>query len=403
MAADYILAGWLIDGSGRPPRKSVLLKIENGVICQISSFNPGDPVESGRFTDLSFATIAPPFIDCHAHLAFSGTTDQRIRKQQVEYSFEEIQPIIRRHMVYLFRHGVLAVRDAGDRGGYVLRYLAESAIVPAEPLVVKTSGRAWHQRNRYGRMIGRCPEEDETLDEAFLREIVHGDLVKLVNSGTNSLVDFGRETEPQFSVAEMKSVVALAEKTGRKVMVHANGRIPVRLALEAGCHSIEHGYFMGRENLRLMAEKGVVLIPTLYAMKACSEWADTAQEREIAAKNLGHQVEQVALAREFGVKVALGTDAGSPGVLHGESIVEELKLLLKAGYSLGEAIQCATDTGARLLDIDAGLLTVGRPAHFLVTRGTPAQLPRKFSYLEAVYLAGKPSPYYRKNPIRGVF
>lgn len=403
MAADYILAGWLIDGSGQAPQKSALLKIENGVICQISSFNPGDPVESGRFTDLSFATISPPFIDCHVHLAFSGATDQRIRRQQTEYSFAETQPIIRRHMVYLFRHGVLAARDAGDRGGYVLRAMAESATVPAEPLLVKASGKAWHRRNRYGRIIGRSPEEGETLDKAFLRETVHGDLVKLVNSGTNSLLEFGRETEPQFTLEEMKQVVDLAKNTGRKVMVHANGRIPVRLALEAGCHSIEHGYFMGRENLQLMAEKGVVLVPTLYAMKACSEWADTARERAVAAKNLGHQLEQVALAREFGVRVALGTDAGSPGVLHGESIVEELKLLIKAGYSLGEGIQCATDTGARLLDIDAGLLAVGRPAHFLVARGTPAQLPRKFSYLEAIYLAGKPSPHYSKNPIRGVF
>lgn len=403
MAAEYILAGWLIDGSGSPPQKSILLTIEDGVICQISSFDPRAPVESARFSDLSFATITPTFIDCHVHLAFSGATDQRIRRQQTEYSFEEIKPIIRRHMVYMFRHGATAVRDAGDRGEHVLRFLAEAATVPVEPLVVKATGKAWHQRNRYGRMIGRCPEEGETLDQAFSRETVHGDLVKLVNSGTNSLLEFGRETEPQFTVEEMKQVVALAGKTGRKVMVHANGRIPVGMALEAGCHSIEHGYFMGRENLQLMAEKGVVLVPTLYAMKACSEWADTAQEREIAQKNLGHQLEQVALARKLGVRVALGTDAGSPGVLHGESIVEELKLLIKSGYSLGEAIQCATDTGARLLDIDAGLLTVGKPAHFLVTRGTPAQLPRKFSYLEAIYLAGKPSPHYRKNPIRGVF
>ena len=82
-------------------------------------------------------------------------------------------------------------------------------------------------------------------------------------------------------------------------MVHANGRIPVQQALEAGCHSIEHGYFMGEENLRFMAEKQAVLVPTLYAMKACAEMADSADERKVAEKNLARQLEQVAYAREI--------------------------------------------------------------------------------------------------------
>ena len=81
-------------------------------------------------------------------------------------------------------------------------------------------------------------------------------------------------------------------------------------------------------------------------------------------------------------------------------MVEELRLLLKAGYTLAEAVQCATSNGAQLLGINEGLIAVGRAAHFLVARGTPAQLPRKFSYLEAIYLDGSPSSFYRKNPCR---
>jgi imidazolonepropionase-like amidohydrolase len=403
MTTQYILAGWLIDGGGGPPRKSAMLKIDDGIIREVSDFDPHNPHEPASFTDMSFATIVPPFIDCHVHLAFSGSTDPGTRKQQAEAEFEEVRPIIRRHILYLFRHGVLAVRDAGDRGGYTLRYADHPVAAPEEPLIVKASGMAWHQQGHYGKMIGSTPAEGETLVEAFSRQTARGDLVKLINSGPNSLHEFARETQPQFSVAEIQQIVAMAAITGRKVMVHANGKLPVRLALEAGCHSIEHGYFMGRENLQLMAEKGTVLVPTLYAMKACSELADTAEARKIAARNLAHQLEQVALAREIGVKVALGTDSGSPGVLHGESVAEELKLFVKAGYSLAGAIHCATAAGAELLGVDAGLLTAGRPAHFLVARGTPAQLPRKFSYLEAIYLDGKPSSFYRKNPIRGVF
>lgn len=400
MTTHAILAGWLIDGSGGPNQKAVLLTIKDGIINAVAPFDRQNPPHPACVTDLSFATISPPFVDCHVHLAFSGTIDQVARKQQTEASYAEIRPIIRRHLGYLFRHGVLALRDAGDGQGHVLRYRTESVADPGEPPVVQVVGRAWYQRGRYGRMIGRCPAENDSLEKAFVLETDQGALVKLVNSGVNSLHEFAKETKPQFSVEEMKAVVRLAEKAGKRVMVHANGRIPVRQALEAGCHSIEHGYFMGRENLQRMAEKQVVLVPTLYAMKACAEMADTPGERKIAQKNLAHQLEQVALAREFGVRVALGTDAGSLGVLHGEAVVEELKLLIKAGFSLTEAIQCATYNGAQLLGIDMGRIAAGSPAHFLVTRGTPAQLPRKFSYLEAIYFDGKPSLFYRKNPVR---
>lgn len=123
----------------------------------------------------------------------------------------------------------------------------------------------------------------------------------------------------------------------------------------------------------------------------------------VAQKNLEHQLGQLRLARELGVTVALGTDAGSPGVLHGESAFEEMKLLARAGYPLPEIVHCATLAGARLMGLDTmGLLAPGRPADFLVARGAPSQLPRKLSYLESVYLGGKPAAFYRKNPVKHV-
>ena len=189
-------------------------------------------------------------------------------------------------------------------------------------------------------------------------------------------------------------------------MVHANGEIPVRLAVEGGCHSIEHGFFMGRQNLELMAEKGVFWVPTVYTMKVYADHLDPADprgDRGVMEKNVTHQLEQLRLARELGVVVALGTDAGSLGVLHGESMVEEMKLFKKAGYSFSETVQCATSIGARLLGIkDFGLIAKGKTATFLVSRGSPAQQPRKLSYLEAIYVNGTPSKYYRKNPVKHV-
>ncbi|MDH3327920.1 MAG: amidohydrolase family protein [Desulfobulbaceae bacterium] len=99
--------------------------------------------------------------------------------------------------------------------------------------------------------------------------------------------------------------------------------------------------------------------------------------------------------------IALGTDSGSIGVLHGEAVAEELRLFIKAGYSLPEAVRCATYSGAQLLGIEnkMGLVSAGRPANFIVARGTPAQLPRKLSYLETIYINGSPcvKKFFQKN------
>lgn len=398
----YILAGWLIDGSGGPIQEKILMEIIDGRLAAIGPYRPGDGLEPASIVDYSHCTILPPLVDSHVHLFMSGTTDNEVRERQLVADYHELQRAVEQHLHYLFIHGVLAARDGGDRGGVALRYKLEKR-VHAE-IILRLAGRAWRKEGRYGSLIGRPPGETETLAQAYLRREESGDHVKLVNSGLNSLKVYGKETLPQFTGEEILGLVEAAARHGQKVMVHANGRDPVRLAVESGCHSIEHGYFMGRENLQLMADKGTFWVPTVFTMKAYAanvNFASADADRKVINKNLDHQLEQLGVARELGVNVALGTDAGSLGVLHGESVVEEMKLFRKAGFTLAETVQCATSRGAELLGLDEfGLLTQGHKATFLITRGSPAQLPRKLSYLEAIYVDGAPSKYYRKNPVK---
>ncbi len=400
----FIFVGWLIDGSGGPILDHVLLGVENGIITDLEDGCNKKNIAADRITDLSHCTILPPLVDCHLHLFMSGTLDPEIRECQLTADCSELEPVIERHLNYLFSHGVLAVRDGGDRGGCTLRYREQMDV--SFPVKVKTTGRAWKQKNRYGSLIGRSPAEDESLAEGFLREPDGADWVKLVNSGLNSLKRYGHETACQFTVEEMIHLLEVAGLQGKKVMVHANGVLPVKGAIQAGCHSIEHGFFMGQENIELMAEKNVVWVPTAYTMKAYGEnsmAAGGSVDLKVVRKNLEHQLAQMEAARQAGVTIALGTDSGSLGVLHGESVVEEMKLLKKAGFALPEIVQCATCNGARLLGIEEfGILKNGKPATFLVSRGTPGQLPRKLTYLEDIYIAGNPSPMYRKNPVKTV-
>ena len=398
----YIRVGSLIDGSGGPVRKDQLIKIESGRITEIIGDTFTDPAPQEQITDLSHCVVLPVLIDSHVHLCMSGSIDPEYREKQLDASYEELVPIMAEHLRHQFSHGVLGLRDGGDRGGHVLRYLAEQYDPEATPVRVVSPGRAYHRCGRYGSLIGVCLEEDESLHETFLRLAQPTKLIKVVNSGVNSLSSFALETKPQFSTPQLNELVTEAKRCGARVMVHANGEIPVRTAIEAGCDSIEHGFFMGRQNLELMAERGVYWVPTVFTMKAVvlnAEYYRTPIDKKVAEQNLDHQLEQMALARELGVKIALGTDSGSIGVLHGESLVEEMKLFRQAGFSLSETIRCATDHGARLLGLEElGALEPGKPAHFLVTRGTPAQLPRKLTYLESIYLDGNPSEVYRRDP-----
>ncbi len=400
----YIRAGWMIDGSGAPVRQKVLLTIRNGKFAEIEYFRSSDQPDPSLITDLSRCTILPPLVDAHVHLAMSGSTDKKSRQQQLTAGYEESRSRIADHLHYLFSYGVLAVRDGGDRNGDVLRYKEETEReAKRDPVIVKSPGQAWYRDGRYGAFIGAHSEEGESLEAAMTRKIDSVDHIKLINSGLNSLSEFAKETKPQFSLEDMTRIVALAREKGKKVMVHANGREPVRMALDAGCYSIEHGFFMGEENLKRMAEKQIVWVPTAITMKAILDNWDLLNDgrckKDVITKTLEQQLEQIALAREYGVKVALGTDAGCSGVLHGESVVEELRLFMRAGYSLVEAIECASTSGAQLLGVnDIGPIAKGRPANFIVARATPAMLPRKLSYLEAIYLDGRPcdKAYFNK-------
>jgi imidazolonepropionase-like amidohydrolase len=90
------------------------------------------------------------------------------------------------------------------------------------------------------------------------------------------------------------------------------------------------------------------------------------------------------------VPIALGTDAGSPAVDHGAAIVDEMKILMEAGFSIEETIRCATFNGAQLLGIrDLGLLVPGMPATFIAVKGDPSGFPDSLRQIEGGWIKGE--------------
>ena len=253
---------------------------------------------------------------------------------------------------------------------------------PLTMVTIASPGRARHAAGRYGKLIGIPVDEGMTLVQSAFGAETRRDHLKLVNSGLNSLTQFGVESFPQFDEGDLGKAVSAARDHGQPVMVHANGHLPVKLAVDAGCDSIEHGFFMGKENMRRMADKGVVWVPTTVTMKAYGDYLKIQGSRsdpsfaEVSQKNLEHQLEQISTARQLGVTLALGTDAGSPGVNHGRSVKEELQLFISAGFNVEGAIRCASRNGALLMGFtDRGEIAPGMRADFMAVKASPEQVP----------------------------
>ena len=398
-----IKCGWLIDGLGGQVQENVTLTINGDRIEKIDQ-DATLPSLVDTYIDLSHCTITPPLADSLVYLFMSATTDKTVRETQLQSSCTELGPAIKRHLNDLFSYGILGFRDGGDHGG-CSRQFCQSADLHPE-LTAQCAGKALHKKGQYGAYFGRAVASNTNLATLFDSSFADSDVVRVFNSGLNSLQELGKETEPQFSTEELRELVAVAEEKNQKVTVHANGPEAVHRAIAAGCQSIEHGFFMGEDNLKRLADSGIFWVPTVFTIKAFGLFRRFIRQQSDAGviqKTLENQLNQLRLAKELGVKVALGTAAGSLGVLHGEAMVEELKLFKKAGYTLSEAIQCATTRSAALLGLKQFQgISAGKAATFLICRGAPSQLPRKLLYLESMWINGKPSPYYRKNPVKHV-
>lgn len=385
--SQWLRIGWLIDGLGGPVQHNVAMAVHDGRIAAI-----GPDIDAGAGAlDFSRVTVLPALMDAHVHLAFSGTEDPQARNAQLNAAPEAVRAVVTRHLRDQWQCGVVAVRDGGDRGGEVLHCKRHCPPPVEQAITVFSPGWAWHAFGRYGTMIGRHPQEGQTLADALAPHLPAIDHLKLLQSGINSLARCGPQGGPQFSETDLRAAIRAAHAAGKPVMVHANGDIAVRMALEAGCDSIEHGYFMGPGNLRRMADQLVTWVPTAIPMAALAQAQGlTQQQKDIARRTLDHQLDQIRQANDLGVPIALGTDAGGQGVHHGHAVRQELRLLMTAGLSLSQAIRCATRNAAYLMGLqDRGALTPGHRADFIAVPGPPDRLPEGLATIQSIQLSGR--------------
>lgn len=336
------------------------LVIERGSNAVLAREGPAKSCESPHHMP---GVVLPGFVDCHVHLGLQAGGEAR----KVRSALDSLE-----------RMGLKAVRDAGDRHGIALR---EAAYLE-EPLpLFLPAGRALRLSGGYGDFLGpavRSLEEGTALIDQLAE--AGAKAIKLILTG---LLDFhrgGRVSGPYMDAEGLRKWTRAAHAWGLRVMAHANTDGAVREAIAGGVDSIEHGYCMTAETLRLLADEGTAWIPTLSPLWHLTQQETHGKVLKHIEKALEGQLRALKVAVDMGVLVGVGTDLGPSGLPPARAYFQEILLYRQAGLSWEDILRAACFNGYKILGLDQ-LLDPPVDARLLIN------LPPD---LEAFFAAGNP-------------
>ncbi|MEM9838902.1 MAG: amidohydrolase family protein [Pseudomonadota bacterium] len=421
-----IVGATLIRGGGLEPIENGVLIIGARRITAVGSADDTPIPEGAQVIDATGKWIVPGLIDAHVHFMQSGglytRPDAFDLRDIMPYeddrakSTKDLNTTFARYLAA----GVTSVLDpGGSLGVFDIRKLAADARAPrvavTGPLI------ATEPTPRQERLdLGGDPMMVSPADGEEARAVVQGLLP--YKPDAIKIWGIGNEDEGTARIETItRAVKTLAEPEGVPVAVHATSLENAKAAVRGGADILVHSVTdreVDQSFISLLKEGDVTYVTTLAVfdnipnvvsgkpefnieerrladpmiLNSLSEMPE-ASRRPAPEPNRAVQVAQknTKILADAGVRVALGTDAGNPGTLHGGSVHREIALLAEAGLTPAQIITAATSNAAVALNPnpDFGIIKPGFSADFLVLEKNPLTDAQHLSAIETVFVRGR--------------
>jgi imidazolonepropionase-like amidohydrolase len=393
-----VRAGRLLDVRTGKTATNQMLVIENEKITSVGPAATFKLPAGSTVIDLPNATVLPGLIDAHTHLTGDPTD---FGYSGLAISVPRSALIGARNARITLEAGFTTVRNVGADGysDVALRDSINAGDVPGPRMLVSgpplgiTGG---HCDNNLLPFSYHATEDGvadgvEAVQHKVRETIKYGaDLIKICATG--GVLSKGDDPNAaQYTLEEMKAIVADAHRLGRKVAAHAHGAQGVIFASEAGVDSVEHGHLMNDEAIATLKKNGTYLVPTLYLMDWHKENAAKANLPDFTRKKMEMVSEQGANASKkafaAGVKIGFGTDAAV--YPHGLN-AHEFAVYVRLGMTPLQAIQTATINDADLLGWSdkVGTLEPGKWADIIAVDSDPLQDVTALQHVKFVMKGG---------------
>jgi imidazolonepropionase-like amidohydrolase len=363
----------VVDGTGAPPVPGQALVIEGRRIFWMGPTDQAPVTSAEAVVEGEGRTVLPGLINCHVHLTADGAPD--LLGQIAADTIPTATLRAARTAWETLRSGVTTVRDCGAPDNVVIDLAREidRGLVPGPR--VQAAGRLITMTGGHGHHIGREADGPDEVRKAARTEIKYGAAVLKVMATGGVLTPGVSPMQTALLPEELAVVAQEAHNAGRRVTTHAIGRAGIHNALLAGIDSIEHGFYLDDELLEIAVDRGTFLVPTMLAVdgiirnaaRGIPDWAVEKAEREAH-----RQRESFVSAVASGMRIAAGTDAGTPFNGHGD-FARELALMVRHGLSPMQTLVAATSAAAENLGLshDLGTLAVGKVADMVLVDGDP--------------------------------
>jgi imidazolonepropionase-like amidohydrolase len=349
--------------------KDAWVRVEDDRIVDVQSSEPRGSAGTLRIVAPD-ATLLPGLIDCHVHFALSGGPDW-LAEMNEPYAIACWRAA--NHARRTLEAGFTTVRTLGGRPGAdpALRDAQAKGIIEA-PRIVATNVVIC-MTGGHGSWMGREADGPDDVRKAVREQLKAGaDCVKLIATG-GVMTPGVQPGAQQLSQDELQAGIDEAHKAGCKVAAHAHGAEGIKAAVLAGVDSIEHGSFLTDEIIGVMKQRGTFYSATLCSAQGFLDAPPDSVPNWAMAKATEVRLaldDAFMRAYQAGVRLVLGTDAGTPFNRHGDN-ARELALMVKLGAGPLHALRAGTRNSAELLGrLDMlGSIEPGKAADMVLCQG----------------------------------